>query len=220
MDCAKKFYHKSVAPRGHPDRIEYKKTAEQLAGTGIDDAITARIAAGTPLPPQYAPYEGMAAAVLAAPGTKLTQVKLALDVNFKPCGFMEWDKAWVRAIYDLIVLNGDWGWLADWKNGKVWLDEDQLKLFAAVGFHTFPELEVVDTSYVWLHHGVTSDKRYYRRELPDLWNDLLPDVERLQVAYRNNHWPAAPKNGKKTCQWCEVNQVGKCAQAHGPYGRK
>ena len=97
-------------------------------------------------------------------------------------------------------------------------DLNQLALFAATAFHQFPELEVVDTAYIWLKHGVTSDKTYYRRELPEIWNGLLQEVERLQVAFRNNHWPAAPKRGAKSCKQCGANQKGICKEAKGPYG--
>jgi hypothetical protein len=88
-----------------------------------------------------------------------------------------------------------------------------------VGFLAFPELEVIDTAYIWLAYGRTSDETYTRRELPDLWADLLPDVERMQISYRTNHWPANPKRGKGTCKWCPANQVGKCVEAQGPYGK-
>ena len=217
-DCPRQLWH-NVAPRGHPDRVEYVETAAKTAGTKIDDALTARISKGTPLPSQYTPYEGMCQVVCAAPGTKLTQVQLALDQSFTPCGSKDWDRAWVRVIYDLAILNGAHGFLGDWKNGNIWIDDAQLKLFAAVGFLQFPELEVIDTSYIWLAHGVTTDKKYYRRDVPDLWGELLPDVERMQIAYKNNHWPATPKRGKATCKWCPANAAGKCKEAQGPYGK-
>lgn len=217
MECPRMFYHKNVAPKGSADRVEFIQTAAMKAGNVIDDALTQRIAKGTPLPPQFAPYEPMAAAVLAAPGAKYTQLRVTLDQSFKPCGYFD-SGAWVRCIYDAAVINGAHGWIGDWKSGMIWADDDQLKLFSASAFHQFPELEVVDTSLVWLKHGLTSDKTYTRRELSDLWNDLLPEVERLQVAFKTNHWPANPKRGKKSCSHCNVNQQGKCKEAQGPYG--
>lgn len=217
IECPKAFYHKNVAKKGHPDKIEFTQTQPMIDGNLIDDALTQRISKGTPLPPQYAPYEGMAAAVLAAPGAKYTQLKLALDQTFRPCGYMEWDRTWVRAIYDVAVIDGAHAFIGDWKAGSIWLDESQLKLFAATAFHTFPELETVDTSLIWLRHGVTSDKSYTRRELPEMWNTLMPDVERLQVSFRTNSWPAAPARGAKSCAYCSVNQAGKCGAAQGPY---
>jgi len=217
MECPKQFYHKNVAPKGSSDRIEFVQTAAMKAGNLIDDALTQRIAKGTPLPPQFAPYEDMAALVVAAPGVKFTQLRVTLDQTFKPCGYFD-SSAWVRSIYDVAVINKDRAFIGDWKAGQVWIDDDQLKLFAATAFHQFPELEVVDTSYIWLKHGLTSDAKYTRRELSDLWNDLLPEVERLQVAFKTNHWPAVPKRGAKSCSRCEVNRMNLCKEAQGPYG--
>lgn len=218
-DCPKWLYHTAVAKKGHPDRVEFEQTQPMLDGNEVDNALTARISKGTALPMKFEPYEGICQAVLDAPGVKLTQVKLALDQAFQPCGYMDWDRAWVRVIYDLAIINGTHAFLWDWKNGQIRVDDSQLKLFSAAGFHQYPEVEVIDTSYVWLKHGITSDARYHRRELPDLWNALLPDVERMQVAFKNNHWPAEPKNGARTCKWCPINKAGKCDRAAGPYGR-
>lgn len=218
LECPRMFYHKNVLKKGHPEKVEFMQTPAMLAGLEIDDALTARIAKGVELPHKYAPYEGMVSAVLAAPGQKFTQLKIALDQAFKPCGYMEWNSVWVRSVYDLLILDKEHAYIFDWKSGMIWLDDAQLKLFAATAFHTFPETEVIETSYVWLKHGTTSDKTYRRRDLPDLWADLLPDVERMQVAFKNNHWPAQPKRGAKSCARCDANRLGVCKEAAGPYG--
>ena len=217
LECPKQVWHNAVAPRGHPDHVEFVQSKAMLDGIEVDNALTARISLGAALPPKFAPYESIAAMVVAAPGNKFTQMQLALDRAFKPCGYKDWSTAWVRAIYDLAIIDKEHAWLWDWKNGQVWLDEDQLKLFAAVGFHQFPDLQTIDTSYIWLKHGVTSDATYHRRELPDLWGALLPDVERMQAAFKANHWPALPARGKASCKYCAVNQAGKCKEAQAPY---
>jgi len=218
LECPRQVWHNAAAPRGHADRIEFVQTKQMLDGIEVDNALTARIGQGTPLPPKFAPYETICASVLAAPGQKFTQMQLALDQAYKPCGYKDWDNAWVRVIYDLAIINKDHGFIWDWKNGQIWLDEDQLKLFAIVGFHVFPEVDTFSTSYVWLRHGETSDKVYRRRELPDLWQVFIPVVERMQVAYKTQHWPATPARGKNSCKYCAVNQAGKCKEAQGPYG--
>ena len=216
-ECPRQMWHNAAAPKGHPDKLEFKQSKAMLDGVEVDNALTARIATGTPLPSKFTPYESMAAAVTAAPGAKFTQLQLALDQTFKPCRYKDWEHAWVRAIYDAAVINGLIAHVFDWKNGQIWLDDDQLRLFATVGFHQFPEVETIHTSYVWLKHGVTSDKTYTRRELPDLWQTFLPDVERMQVAFKSQTWPAAPVRGAKSCAYCAVNQAGKCKEAQGPF---
>jgi hypothetical protein len=216
-ECPRQLWH-SVAPKGHEDRVEFRQTPAMLAGLEVDDALTARVSKGQELPPKYAIYEPMMQMIIASPGQKFCQMKLALDQSLKPCGYMDWDTAWVRVIYDLAIVHGEHAFIWDWKNGQVWLDEDQLRLFATVGFHQFPEIEVIDTSYIWLKHGVTSDATHRRRELPDLWETFLPDVERMQVAHKTGHWPAAPARGKASCKWCPANQAKRCKEAQGPYG--
>lgn len=215
LGCPGSLWHTAVAPRGHPDRVEYVETPEMRAGKLIDGALTARIVKGAPLPPQYAHYEGMVGVILAAPGNKFGQMELALDQTFTPCGSKDWDRAWVRVIIDVAVANGAWAFLGDYKNGKIWIDEAQLRLFATVWFHVFPETDTVDTSYIWLQHGELSSSTYHRRDLADLWQTFLPDVERMQVAFKTQHWPKTPS--KKVCGWCEVNKAGKCPVAAVKY---
>jgi hypothetical protein len=208
-DCPKAFYHMNVAPRGHPDRVEFVQSQAMKDGNEIDEALTARISMGTPLPSKFQQWEGLASTVVSAPGQKITQMKIAFDTAFKTCGYTEWDKVYLRVIYDLALLvNPKHALLWDWKNGMVWPDESQLKLFAATGFMYFPEVEVIDTSYVWLKHGITSDARYTRDQLPEMMAELLPDVERMQVMYRAwredpaFQWPPTP--AKQACKFCPV----------------
>ncbi len=217
-DCPRQLWH-NIAPRGHPDRVEYVETTATKAGNAIDDALTKRIGSKTPLPAQYAHFEPMAAVAASAPGQVFTQMQLALNQALEPCGYKDWNAAWVRVIYDYATINGEKAEFWDWKNGQIWLDEGQLKLFAIVGFHCFPQVQQIDTSYVWLQHGKTSDETYYRKDLPELWMSFLPDVERMQVAHKTGQFPALPKRGKASCKWCSANKMGLCKEAQGPYGK-
>ena len=53
-----------------------------------------------------------------------------------------------------------------------------------------------------------------------MWNTFIPDVERMEVSFQTNHWPATPKRGAATCKWCPANSAGKCKEAQGPYGTR
>jgi len=214
-ECPGKLWHTAVASKGHPDRVEYFETAPMRAGKDVDAALTARIVSGTPLPAKYAQHEGIAEVILAQPGSKLGQVQLALDQALRPCGYKQWDTAWVRVIYDVVVINGVYVFIGDYKNGQMWIDEDQLRLFATVAFHVYPEVNVADTSYIWLAHGHLSPKTYYRADLPEMWQSFLPDVERMQVSFKTQHWPKTPS--PRACGYCEVNREGKCPVAAVKY---
>lgn len=215
LACPKQLWH-SVAPRGHPDRIEFVQTPAMKDGVAVDEALTARIGKRTPLPEKYQHLEGVAEVAVSAPGNKFTQMQLALDQAFKPCGYKDWDNAWVRVAYDFAAMDGSHAHVWDWKNGQIFVDESQLKLYAAVGFATFPELDVIDTSYIWLRHGVTSDRTYRRSEQEELWMEFIPDVNRMQIAHKTNHWPATPD--KRACKWCAVNREKKCPVAAVGFG--
>lgn len=215
-ECPKKLWHSALAPKGSPDRLEFVQSQAMLDGLEIDNALTSRVAKATPLPPKYAQWERLMGSIVAAPGVKLTQLKVALDRAFKVCGYTDWNNTWVRAVYDLAIVNGTHAFIWDWKAGQIRLDENQLRLFAATGFHFFPEVDTIDTSYIWLKHGVTSDAHYTRRELPAMWDTFTPDVERMQISYKTNQWPPTPS--PSACKWCDVNKAGKCPVAAVKHG--
>lgn len=222
LNCPWNAWCTSIAPKWHPDRVPYQANAAQAAGTAIDDALTKRGQDGTPLPPQYQQFERMAVVLASAPGAKLYQLDLALDQAFAPCGSKDWDRCWLRVKIDYANVRGKWALFVDHKNGKVAIDEEQLKLYAATGFMQFPELQQIDTSYSWLQHGFTTDRSYHRSELGVLWQEFLPDVERMNVSFANNHWPATPENkvnGASVCKWCDVNRLGRCSVAKVPFGK-
>jgi len=215
-ECPRKLWHSALAPKGSPDRIEFEQTQAMKDGNAVDEALSARISKGTPLPAEFAGWESLCQNILAAPGDKLVQVKIAFDVAMKECGYMDWNKAWLRVIYDLCIVQKRAGFIWDWKNGQIKVSEDQLRLFALTGFHYFPEVEEIHTSYVWLKHGQTSNKVYYRKDVPAMWATFTPDVERLQSCATSNHWPTTPS--PLACKWCGANKSGRCKDAAVQYG--
>src|SRR3990167_3968341 len=104
LACPKQLWH-SIAPRGHEDRIEFVQTQAMKDGNEVDEALTARVSKGVALPLKFSHLEPVAATVLASPGTKFTQMRLALNESFEPCGYKDWDNAWVRVIYDVAVID-------------------------------------------------------------------------------------------------------------------
>src|ERR1035437_4169659 len=105
ISCPKSFYHQNVAKKGTTDRVEFTQSKAMLAGLAVDDALTARVSKGPPLPPQYEPYEGMIQVLMSAPGQRFTQMRVALNQAFEPCGYLDWDTTWVRAIYDIAIVD-------------------------------------------------------------------------------------------------------------------
>ena len=216
--CPRQLWHQ-VAPKGHVDRVEFEPTKQILDGREIDEALSARLGKKVPLPAKFQPYEPMCQLIDAAPGSKHVQMQLALDQTLKPCGYRDWDRAYVRVIYDLSIIDRTHAFLWDFKNGKISTSEGQNCLFSATAFHVLPEVETIDTAYIWLQYGVVSPKTYRRRELPDMWQEFIPTVERMQVAHKNGYWPAEPQKFGKSfaCRWCGANKAGKCKDAKEAY---
>lgn len=86
--------------------------------------------------------------------------------------------------------------------GKRKLDIDQLKLFAAVMFTVHPELEEVQAGYIWLKERKIDKEKFYRRDLPELWQHFAPQVRRLVVAHKEQKWPERPSGLCKN--YCNV----------------
>lgn len=214
--CPKRMYHRSVAKRGDPDRVEGDpQTAEQKQGDVVHKMLEYRVSRGQPLPQDYQRYEPTVAAIAGAPGKTLTELELAIDYNLAPCGYKDWDRAYGRVKADILKLNGGLGFAGDYKTGKPKFDEFQLKLTAAVLFVTFPELEQVTTAYIWLNHGPMIDPAtYHRSALATMWDNLLVVPRRIQECEVMGNWPARPG---RHCSWCPVNREKKCQFAQQPY---
>jgi hypothetical protein len=120
-------------------------------------------------------------------------------------------------IIDLLKIEGDWAWVADYKSGKHKVDDDQLDLFAATTFLLFPDVDRVTSSYIWTKHHddpkkFVTNKDYTRSEATEIWGGFIPRQEKLQIAAAANHFPAEPQS-KQICMFCSVNKAGKCPVA-------
>lgn len=137
-----------------------------------------------------------------APGQIITEGKFALDQNYQPCGFKDWDNAWVRAITDYSVINGALCSTLDYKFGKPRKDSDQNALVAAVLMHTYPQLQMVKTAYWYVLHDKFVHDQFTRQDIPAIWNRFLPTINKMVQAKRTNDWP---KNKNPLCGWCPVH---------------
>lgn len=130
----------------------------------------------------------------------------AITEDFKPCGWWD-DNVWCRGKFDLVVVTGERAHIFDWKTGKRRFNEDQLKLFAALAFIYYPDVQTVAATFKWLKTDEQDTKVYRRDEAHLIWQDFLPRVERMKQAYITNNWPAHPSG---LCRkWCPVPQ-SKC----------
>jgi hypothetical protein len=189
-----------------------EQTVQQRQGDLVHEMLADRLAPEPkPFPFGYEYLEAVVAPILAVrhEGQIFNKLKLAWDKDFKPCGYKDWDRAWLRVDYDFAFIRGKTMFIFDWKTGNPDFKDLQLKLYAATAFLSFPDVMEIHTAFVWLKTKFLDSKTYRRDELTKLWDEILPRVQKLQDANALDIWPAI-KN--KYCNWCQVKKVGRCPE--------
>lgn len=213
--CPKQFWHMNIKKD-----VPYIESSEMAQGKLVHKMMEDRVGKGVAIPIDYAArLEPLAGSILAAPGKKFVEMQLALDWSRRPCGYRDWDRVACRIQVDVAVINGSSAWLGDYKTGNRKFDEAQLRLSAAGAFAHWPDVSTIKTSYIWLKGTEPITEKsfdsctYTRDELPDMWEEIQPKVDRLQEANRTGNWVARPN---RFCPWCAVNKKGLCNEASGP----
>jgi len=191
--CPKQFYHLRVAKD-----FKDPPTEHTVWGEKVHSAFEYRIAEGHPLPEGMTQWEGIAAKLAAIKGQKFVEHQLGVSSSFAPSA---WGTSWSRGIIDLLVIDGTKAGVFDYKTGKR-KPTDQLSLYAAYTFATFPKVDTVTTGFVWLKDKKIDKEKFTRDDIPTIWQKFLPTVRKLELAYDNNQWPARPSG---LCRaWCAV----------------
>ena len=191
--CPKKFYHIRVAKDVKDPPNEHSAWGER-----VHTALENRVKDGTPLPVGMDQWEGIAAKLMALPGEKLTEHKMAVTKDFLPA---QWGEAWSRGIIDLLIINGRQAVVADHKTGKRKMSE-QLELYAGYVFAAYPEVEEVTSCFIWLKDRKIDKQIYTRDDVSKIWGGFLPRVAKLESSYNRDSWLARPSGLCKG--WCPV----------------
>jgi hypothetical protein len=206
--CPKMLYHKALLKD-----VPFVETPQMREGNRIHKAFEYRVRDAVPFTGNDVKYERIAQAIIGAAGNVLCENKITLDPGLAPTGWFAKD-AYCRVIVDVMKINGEVGFMGDYKTGKIKFDEHQLKLFAAAGFQAFPGVNKWTTAYIWTEHNLIDPAVYTRDQLPQMWAELLVEPTKMQEAFVMNHWPAKPG---RQCRWCDVNKLGKCEFAAERY---
>ena len=194
--------------------VPFKETDAIRHGNEVHKALELRLKDKTPLPAKYAQYESMVAK-LDKPGV-FVEEEIALTRNLVPCGW--WDKdCWVRGKIDVGIKAKNKALLCDYKTGKMKPESSQLELFAALKMSQDPEITEVTSKFIWLQDNKTTGEKYYRDDVPKIWEHFMQRVARLENAYENDKWIPRPSGlckpnrsgsyggcpvGKKHCDFC------------------
>lgn len=194
--CPRKFHAVSVAKS-----VKEEESGPMAYGKELHLAFANYIKKGTPLPLHLKQYEKYLAAIKKATGTFIVEQQLAINANYEATGWFDKD-VYCRIISDLTILNGKTGVMWDYKTGKLSKDFTQLRLAAAVMFLLVPELEKIVLAYLWTKTKEITRETITRDEMPGVWTDLLPRIQRYQDAHHDNNFPPKPN---PFCKGCVVN---------------
>ncbi|MDI3307513.1 MAG: PD-(D/E)XK nuclease family protein [Acetobacteraceae bacterium] len=201
--CPRRYYLTRIAK----EVVEPESEAIKW-GNRVHQALEAYLLAGSEVPPGMEHYQSLAARIRAKgmePGAELTvEQKVALNDSYQPVAFFAKD-VWVRGILDVSVRKGRKLFVGDWKTGKRKPDSDQLKLFAALAMALQPDVDEVITSFIWLRDGKVDRDRFTRDHVPEIWNEFIPRVARMQHAATTNKYP--PKPSGLCAKWCPVGKA-------------
>lgn len=196
--CPKRYYETDVIKS-----VPFQDTDHTLLGKAIHDALAKRIEKGTPLPRGMEFLEKYALEVLASKGDIRVEQKMGFNRQFGPSEFFA-GNVWCRAIADVVILAPDKvvAVAIDWKNGKIVEDSVQLAIIAQCLFSNFPQLQYVQTKFVWFQENAETVQGFTRADLAGMWPSLYPRVLALESAHKTTTFPATPMGLCK--RYCDV----------------
>ena len=166
-------------------RYEKKATVEMRYGTQVHSALEDYVKEGKPLAKNYEHFGKQLDPLRDMEGVKYPEYRMALTINRQPCTFGAKDY-WVRGIADLMVVDGDQGYIVDYKTGSnKYPDSKQLQLMALMGFEYFPEVTHFKAGLLFVAQNDFVTSEYRREKIDKYWDDFAPSLQRLQLSYEN-----------------------------------
>ncbi len=184
-------------------QVTEPQTEATMWGNKVHKALELYAKNQKPLPPEFEEYGRYVRKILALDGKRVVEKRIALTKNFRETTWMAKD-VWVRGVIDIGVVGSDTAYLLDWKTGKHRPDTDQLKLFAALAFALYPWITKVVTGFVWLKVKKFDKEEFTREQLTEIWNDFMPRLSRVALAYSEDKW--LPKPSGLCKNWCPVGR--------------
>jgi hypothetical protein len=182
------------------------QSPEMKEGLRVHKALEDRLVKKLPLQGVDRKYEPFAARIekSGVGGRILPEQKLCLNDRFKPTTWFAKgpDGAWVRAISDVTILKPGKGFIGDWKTGKPKPNSAQLKLTAAMAFAIYPDVQTIWNAFLWLKTDTADIEKFERADAPGIWQEFMPRVRRLEIAFEKDEWPKKPSGLCR--EWCPV----------------
>jgi hypothetical protein len=185
-------------------RVKETQGEEMKWGNAVHKMMEERVRDGIALPDNCQKWEPLAKKLENMNGEKFFEQEFSFNELLEPVGW--WDEtSWCRGKLDFWVKKGSKAIVYDYKTGKIKKDLEQMRLFAAFVMQAHPEIETVETGYIWLAHAKINVERFTRADLPVIWNDFAHRARRLNMAYDQDKWVPNPSGLCKG--WCPVGRT-------------
>jgi CRISPR/Cas system-associated exonuclease Cas4 (RecB family) len=195
-NCPKKYYEIRVA-----QNYTVIPSEQMIYGTEVHKALEDYVKDGKELAVNYLRFKPAADALIDIPGEKYPEYEMALFRDKTPCDFADSNR-WVRGIVDLLIVDGDYAFIVDYKTGSSkYPDPKQLRLMSLMTFAHFPNVNKIKAGLLFVMHGSFVTEEYTREELDKSWAKFDGPLGRLDNSYDNNVWPPNPT---PLCKYCPV----------------
>jgi hypothetical protein len=196
-NCPKQYQQVKVLKK-----FSKRPTQQMLYGTEVHTALENYVKDGTPLAKNYERYKKQLDPLRDMQGIKYPEHRMAITHSKEPCTFGA-KNYWARGIADLLVVDGDQGFIVDYKTGSnKYPDPKQLQLMALMAFAHFPELKHIKAGLLFVAHEHFVTSEYSRENIDEYWQDFYWELERMRLSYENDSWQANPT---PLCGWCPVH---------------
>jgi|TARA_R110002074_G_scaffold74895_2_gene171532 hypothetical protein len=149
----------------------------------------------------YLRFKKMVDALIAIPGTKYPEYKMALTKKMEQCDFDD-ENRWVRGIADLVIVDGDQAYIIDYKTGSnKYPDPKQLRLMSLMAFVCFPEVNTIKAGLLFCMKNSFVQESYTREDIHKSWKSFETPLDRLTMSYEKDEWIPNPT---PLCGWCPV----------------
>jgi hypothetical protein len=190
--------------------IPFVETDAMKEGTAVHTALEKRVGQGKVLPDEYRQWESFAACFDQLPVK--VECKLGVTAEGRSCDWYD-KKIFVRTKLDISFVNGETGYILDWKMGAVRENPFELEVQAVALHAANPQLRKIVGQYAWLREnrlGQMHDLSQTNRT----WATICETVLDAQHDLDRGMFDKRPG---KLCDWCDVkdceNYTGKNAKA-------
>lgn len=185
-NCPRAYYEKRIAKS-----VVEERSQEVLWGEWVHKQFENRVRHGTPLPDTLTEFEEYIQHLMALPGAKDAERKIALNKQLEPCDFFD-KEVWFRGVIDFSQIYRGRALLIDYKTGKPHQKFGQLKLFALHTFHEYATVDEARCEFYWTKSKTSTGETYTRDMMSDLWAEFAPKLKQYVEAFRTDTWQPRP----------------------------